>query len=497
MQTQVLGFMALPLLGITPVMATAANARGPLRVHPTNPRYFTDGSGRAIYLTGSHTWDNLQDSGAIGKPVKRFDTNAYLDLFQSHHHNFIRLWAWEGGVNQSYYEPLCYRRTGPGTALDGKPKFDLKQFNEAYFKRLRERVDAARRRGIYVSVMLFQGWSIYSHGYGNPWPLHPYNKGSNINEIDGDPNGDGEGKEVHSLEVPAVTALQEAYIRKVVDTLNDLDNVLYEITNETAIYSKGWQYHMVRYIKRCEATRRKQHPVGMTAFDSGREGSMAALRASPADWISPQDDGASGNFQNDPPAADGRKVMISDTDHLWGEGGDHHWVWKSFLRGYNPIYMDRLAAITGSSEGDIAGAESARRAMGNTRRLAERVNLAAMRPHDALASRRYCLADPGREYLIYLPDGGEVTVDLSASSGALMLEWMHPVTGAITQGGTTSGGARRSFTAPFSGDAVLRVYRSSNGPKGPAKTKNSSDRRPLPDIYGSVVPPRLSDELTL
>jgi hypothetical protein len=27
-------------------------ARGPLRVHPRNPRYFTDGSGRAIYLTG-------------------------------------------------------------------------------------------------------------------------------------------------------------------------------------------------------------------------------------------------------------------------------------------------------------------------------------------------------------------------------------------------------------------------------------------------------------
>jgi hypothetical protein len=27
----------------------------PLEVHPANPRYFTDGSDRAIYLTGSHT----------------------------------------------------------------------------------------------------------------------------------------------------------------------------------------------------------------------------------------------------------------------------------------------------------------------------------------------------------------------------------------------------------------------------------------------------------
>ena len=38
-----------------------AAATGPLRANPKNPRYFTDGSGKAIYLTGSHTWNNLQE----------------------------------------------------------------------------------------------------------------------------------------------------------------------------------------------------------------------------------------------------------------------------------------------------------------------------------------------------------------------------------------------------------------------------------------------------
>lgn len=38
-------------------------ARGPLKVHPTNPRYFTDGSGKAVYLAGSHNWANLVDLG--------------------------------------------------------------------------------------------------------------------------------------------------------------------------------------------------------------------------------------------------------------------------------------------------------------------------------------------------------------------------------------------------------------------------------------------------
>jgi hypothetical protein len=33
-------------------------------------------------------------------------------------------------------------------------------------------------------------------------------------------------------------------------------------------------------------------------------------------------------------------VILSDTDHLWCIGGNHSWVWKSFLRGLHPIFMD-------------------------------------------------------------------------------------------------------------------------------------------------------------
>jgi hypothetical protein len=69
-------------------------AKGPLRVLPANPRYFTEDGHRAICLTGSHTWDNLQDLGEADPPA-RFDFNAYLDFLVNHEHNFIRLWRWE------------------------------------------------------------------------------------------------------------------------------------------------------------------------------------------------------------------------------------------------------------------------------------------------------------------------------------------------------------------------------------------------------------------
>ena len=67
--------------------------RGPLSPCESNPRYFTDGSGMPIYLTGSHTWQNLVDVDTVDPP-KGFHYQDYLDFLQNHHHNFIRMWAW-------------------------------------------------------------------------------------------------------------------------------------------------------------------------------------------------------------------------------------------------------------------------------------------------------------------------------------------------------------------------------------------------------------------
>lgn len=53
-------------------------------------------------------------------------------------------------------------RTGPGLATDGGLKFDLTKFDPAYFERLRTRVDALNRAGIYAGVYLFTaGWVSY------------------------------------------------------------------------------------------------------------------------------------------------------------------------------------------------------------------------------------------------------------------------------------------------------------------------------------------------
>jgi CubicO group peptidase (beta-lactamase class C family) len=433
--------------------------QGPLRVLKDNPCYFTDGSGRAVYLTGSHTWSNLVDIGPTDPPP-RFDFNACLVWMQELNHNFIRLWTWEpvswntkaNRENKLHTSaPQPWARTGPDKALDGKPKFDLTKFNPVYFDRLRRRISAAHEQGIYVSVMLFEGWAMqFSSG---AWEGHPFNKQNNINGIDADQNHDGKGLEFHTLADPEVTALQEAYVRKVIDTVYDFDNVLYEISNENHPPSTQWQYHMIRFIKKYEKDKPKQHPVGMTFQYRG--GKNEDLFNSPADWISPNREGG---YRDDPPVADGRKVILNDTDHLWGIGGNQAWVWKSFLRGHNPLFMDPYDGVVLGESFDPKW-EPIRVSMGHTLRYAERMNLAAMRPYKNLASTKYCLANPGVEYLVYKPASDESTITIKLRSGEYKYEWFSPDQGKIVSKGTIikADWGEQTFQAPLKGDAVLYI----------------------------------------
>jgi len=436
-----------------PDTAQESTFRNPLSVHPTNPRYFTDDGRRAVYLTGSHTWNSLQDVAGtewyLPNLISEQGFEAYLDLLASHHHNFIRLWTVEHAWDEksgARIAPHPWPRTGPGNALDGQPRFDLSQFDDTYFKRQRSRIIAARERGVYVSVMLFGG--MWGTEHRSTWAGHPFNAANNINGIDGDLDHDGTGNELYTLKAPQALAVQKATATKVVETLNDLDNVLYEVANEVRGYSTDWQYEIIKHVKAVEARQRKQHPVGMTGDNSIPQ---QDLLNGPADWISPSNSG--GDYKNNPPPADGKKVVLIDTDHLWGEGGNPGWVWKSFTRGLHPIWMERVRL----GAGDLPQADAIRRAMGHTRRLSERIHLATMIPHGELASSGYCLADPANAYVIYLPQGGEVSVDLSAMAGEVRGEWIHPVEGKVTPAPATSGGAKRTLKSPFPGDAVLHL----------------------------------------
>src|SRR5215510_10778964 len=130
-----------PLCGVEAVPATRAPALGPLRVHPTNPRYFTDGttnadgSFKAIYLGGHEIFADLQDnafnkewSKDMSHPedpaakARLLDWDRYLDWIEKLQFNYLRNWIiWSTGSGTAappnkVASPMPFLRTGPGNA---------------------------------------------------------------------------------------------------------------------------------------------------------------------------------------------------------------------------------------------------------------------------------------------------------------------------------------------------------------------------------------------
>jgi hypothetical protein len=475
--------------------AAPAPAPGPLTVAAANPRWFqvAGDPDSAVYLSGSHIWNNFHDGLGPGRePPAEPEVNdyqAYLDLLTERGHNFIRLWRWEhirtvvdGGNFHMWMSPQPWRRTGPGTASDGEPAFDLDQLDDAYFERLRDRVERAGRAGIYVAVMLFEGFALHLSLPPENLTGHPFAAGNNSGGIAITGIGD-----VQSLPLdPRVRAVQEAYLRRVIDALGDLPNLLWEVANESSgmdadvlrfpdgtvipapqADSTAWQYEVIGFVRAYEAERGyDRHPIGMTMQfpvpDQARVNDV--LFDGPADWISPgftEDAPFKSAWYSDPPAADGRKVVVSDTDHYAAGLGDALWPWRSFLRGNHPILMDMgiIDVVHPLDESlgvpSFASQEACRWAMGDTVRLARRTDLLRLVPRGELASTGYVLADPGREYVVLDPEGAGFTLELA--DGTYEGEWFGVETRAASAAGPVTGdGGPVELKGP-GGPAVLHL----------------------------------------
>jgi hypothetical protein len=488
-------------------------AAGPLVVSEANPRYFTIGSidradRRAVYLTGSHIWNSLHDG--LGPGPKCADTpeqndyGAYLEFLKDHGHNFIRLWRWEQFKSQAVdgkfhlcMTPQPWPRIGPGTAKDGKPKFDLSAFDHAFFDRLRNRVIAAGNEGVYVAVMLFDGFGLHLSPAPDNVEGHPFHAANNVNDIGITSIID---YQVLPLD-PRVQSIQEAYIRKVVDSVHDLPNVLYEVANESSGVasdsvrlpdgssiptpvgdSTQWQYWVITFIKQYERQMGYDvHPVGMTMQFPVEDQSRVnePLFNSPADWVSPGFDDIlspgvgpdnpgrrAPRWYTNPPPNDGTKVVITDTDHYAPGKGDALWAWKSFIRGHNPILMDfgiidvvnPLDPSMGVPSSDSF--EAARYAMGDTLRYAKRLDLIHMVPRGDLTSTTYALANPGREYIVLQPweSGEPFTVELVAGRYAVEWHGVHTRETVAAEPLTVESDGAIQFRPPFAARGSSVVY---------------------------------------
>jgi hypothetical protein len=191
----------------------------PLQLLPANPHYFSyQGKPTVIVGAGEHY-------GAVMNLA--FDYDRYLNTLQKDALNTTRLFTgayYEKpgafGIEKNTLAPpdekliLPWQKTGN--------KYDLTQWNQAFFDRLRDFMSKASERGILVEITLFSSY------YGAGWPYHPFHGANNVN---GTPADLPAGK-VNTLNNGSILKFQEAYTRKLVQELNAFDNFYFEIQNE-------------------------------------------------------------------------------------------------------------------------------------------------------------------------------------------------------------------------------------------------------------------------
>jgi hypothetical protein len=204
------------------------------------------------------------------------------------------------------------------------------------------------------------------------------------------------------------------------------------------------------------------HAVGMTyQWDNEEPGTNAMLIEGPADWISPHSTlqvAPPFDYRSNPPLAFGNKVIVTDTDHLWGIGGDASWVWKSFTRGHNPIFMDPWDdPVHGKAMNDAL--LGTRAALGHAAAYARRLDLGRVMPRTDVSSTGYCLTDGESQYVVYQPERGGFTV--WAHPGRYRREWFRLDTASVVEEEELVATDEPTYVVPpFDGPGVLLLWRS-------------------------------------
>ena len=95
-----------------------------------------------------------------------------------------------------------------------------------------------------------------------------------------------------------------------------------------------------------------------------------------------------------------------------------------------------------------------------------KIPFSGMSNHDALVGNpehnnsAYCFAKAKHIYLVYLPDGGERTLDLGDADGSFSVQWFNPRSGGdLEDGGSIDGGEDITLNAPDAGNDWLAVVR--------------------------------------
>ena len=234
-----------------------------LHLYNTNPHYLAQ-DGRPILLVGSG-----EHYGALLN--RAFDYATYFETLHTDGLNQVRVFSGtyrevpgSFAIEDNTLAPKSADFLCPYTVTEAG-KFDLSQWNEAYFTRLHELLTSARDNGVVVEFVLFCFW--YEGKLWQQSPLHPANTVQAI--------GPDDKEQVFTVD-NALLPYLEALVRKIVTEINEFDNVYLEICNEP--YSRhdhtdyrDFQAHIAEIIADTEATLPNRHLIALNVQNRAQQ----------------------------------------------------------------------------------------------------------------------------------------------------------------------------------------------------------------------------------
>ena len=456
------------LVGILVVLFLGSQAKKTEknRIKPwkENP-YYWQYKNKPVMLLGASSDDNL-----FQWPAEKLI--PHLDSMKAVGANYVRNTM--SDRNDRCFELYPYLRLPNG-------KYDLNQWNDAYWERFSFFLKETSKRDIIVQIEI---WDRFDYST-DKWPPHPYNPKNNVNYSEKEsglaaayPDHPGRNVQPFFFTTPlqrnneVLLKFQQKFVRKMLSYSLKYNHILYCIDNETsgeenwAVYWSGFILEIAKAanrnicvtemwdswdLKSDEHKRTLDHPKRYAFCDVSQNNQ----RKGQVHWD---------NFQwvrnyiaSNPRPLNTVKTYGSDSGrHGSTQDAIERW-WQHVLGGVASARFHRPPSGLGLSPLSMASVLVARK-------IESVVKFWELQPGNNLLSDRekneaYLASKAGDVYVIYFPDGGEVGLDLTISGYPFLLTWTNLKTGDTGDFMVVDGGKTVQVKAPGKGNWLAVIHK--------------------------------------
>ena len=359
--------------------------------------------------------------------------------------------------------------------------YDLNQWNEAYWQRFEFFLNETAKRDIIVQIEV---WDRFDYTRVN-WPPHPYNPKNNVNYTEAEsgldleyPDHPGQNKQPFFFTTPnqrnneVLLKFQHQFVDKMLFYSLKHNHILYCMDNETS-GEEEWGAYWARYIRaKSEEAGKKVYLTEM--WDAWDLKSEQHKRTFDHPELYDFCDISQNNHQRDQSHWDNFQWVknyisshprpINTVKTYGADGGTHGntnsgidgW-WRHVIGGTASARFHRPTSGLGLSELSMNSVKAARK-------IEKLCPFWELTPNNALLLEReeneaYLAAKPGEVYVVFFPDSGKVTLDLSNHTSGFTLKWMDVRKGEWFSEENISGAKWKTLTTPDENEWVAVVYK--------------------------------------